>query len=438
MVTSRQVAVALALAFCLGMAAQAQNTGRTVRHHRAVESGGSSAELAKAEAAIEKKDYATAQPLLKQIVAADAGNYQAWFDLGFVYNALGDAEGSIAAYRKSVAAKPDVFESNLNLGLMLMKSHQPGAEEFLRAATRLKPTAHVEEGQARAWLSLAHLLEDTKPEEAIQAYRQAATLQPKDVEPHLSAAVLLEKRNMQPDAKKEYKQAVALQPDSADALTGLANLYMHGRRFPEAEEILRKLVALRPQDGAARMQLGRMLAAMGKNDEAIAELESAAKVIPDDFDLNHDLADLYLAAGKLDQAEAQYSALVAAKPNDAELHHSLGLVLLKQHQFPQAQEEFKQAVKLKPDFGAAYGDLAVAASENKEYQLTILALDMRAKLMPELPVSYFLRATSYDHLQDYKHASENYHRFLEVANGKYPDQEWQARHRLIAIEPKKK
>jgi hypothetical protein len=55
-----------------------------------------------------------------------------------------------------------------------------------------------------------------------------------------------------------------------------------------------------------------------------------------------------------------------------------------------------------------------------------------------MPVGYFLRATAYDHLRDYRKASENYHRFLEVANGQFPDQEWQAKHRLIAIEPKKK
>jgi hypothetical protein len=48
-----------------------------------------------------------------------------------------------------------------------------------------------------------------------------------------------------------------------------------------------------------------------------------------------------------------------------------------------------------------------------------------------------LRATAYDHLRDFKQAAANYHRFLDVANGQYPDQEWQARHRLIAIEPKK-
>jgi len=95
-------------------------------------------------------------------------------------------------------------------------------------------------------------------------------------------------------------------------------------------------------------------------------------------------------------------------------------------------------VHLKPDLGSAWGQLAIAANENKDYALAIQALDTRAKYLPEMPVAYFLRATAYDHLRDYRKASENYHHFLEVANGQFPDQEWQARHRLIAIEPKKK
>jgi len=37
-----------------------------------------------------------------------------------------------------------------------------------------------------------------------------------------------------------------------------------------------------------------------------------------------------------------------------------------------------------------------------------------------------------------KQAAANYHLFLQMAGGKYPDQEWQAQHRLIAIEPHKK
>jgi predicted Zn-dependent protease len=149
------------------------------------------------------------------------------------------------------------------------------------------------------------------------------------------------------------------------------------------------------------------------------------------------MADVYADAGKYSEAEQLYRSLLSAHADDAELHHKLGQALLKLKKFPAAEQEFLAAVKLKPDWGAAYGDLAVAANETQNYGMAIQALDMRAKFLPEIPVGYFLRATAYDHMRDYHQAAANYHLFLQVANGKYPDQEWQARHRLITIEPKK-
>jgi tetratricopeptide (TPR) repeat protein len=412
------------------------NSSRTIRHTRVVEQGSQPPELTQAEDAMQKRDYAAAEPLLRTVVDRDPSNYVAWFDLGFLENAVGKVDESIAAYRKSVEAKPDVFESNLNLGLQLAKTDQPDAEKFLRDATTLKPTSHVAEGQARAWLSLARVLEKTEPEEAIAAYRRASTLRPEDPEPHLAAGLLLEKENKFSDAETEYKQALALDPKS-DALTGLANIYMRGHRFVEAEEYLRKLVAAQPGNAAAHVQLGRVLAAEGENDAAVAELEAGVKLAPADASAQRDLADVYLAAGKNAQAEAAYRTILAGNANDAELHRSFGQALLREKKFSDAQQEFLAAVKLKPDLGEAYGDIAFAASENKNYPLVIKALDARAKLLPEVPTTYFLRASSYDHLRDYKQASANYHLFLNTANGKYPDQEWQAKHRLIAIEPKK-
>jgi tetratricopeptide (TPR) repeat protein len=408
----------------------------TVHHTRVVDEGSQSTELTRAEDYIQKQNYAAAEPLLRKVTAADSTNYVAWFDLGFTENALDKVDDSIAAYRKSVAAKPEVFESNLNLGLQLSKTAQPDAEQFLRAATQLKPTSHASEGLFRAWLSLAHLLEASKPEDALAAYGQASALQPRDAEPHLSAGLLLEKQEKFADAEREYKQALALDP-SSDALTGLANIYMRGHKFAEAEEYLRKVAAQRPDDAAAQVQLGRVLAAEGKNDEAIAELQTGAKLAPSDTSVQSDLAEVYVNAGKNDQAEAAYRALVAAHPDDATLHHKLGQALLREKKFPEAQQEFFAAVKIKPNFGEAYGDLAFAASENKDYPLTIKALDARTKFLKDVAITYFLRASAYDHLRDYKQAAVNFHLFLNTANGKYPDQEWQAKHRLITIEPKK-
>jgi tetratricopeptide (TPR) repeat protein len=440
MATNRQLRVwAWCGVMALSGALWAQtSSSKTVRHHKVpVEDTSQPPELTQAEAAIEKKDYATAEPLLKKVVTTQPQNYQAWFDLGFLYNALGNVDESIAAYRKSVSAKPDVFESNLNLGLMLVKNKQPGAEEFLSAATKLKPTSHVEQGRASAWLSLAHVLEEKDFDRAIDAYRQAATLLPKDPEPHLSAGLVLEKQNRFADAEQAYKQALALDPASTDAVVGLANIYMRGQRFGEAEEYLRKVVAQRPNDPVAHLQLGRVLAADKKFDDAAVEVQAGLKLAPDDPTAQRDLADIYASAGKHADAEPLFRSLLAKNANDPDLHYGLGQSLLKQRKFGDAQEEFLATVKLKPDWGQAYGDLAVAANENQNYPLAIKALDMRAKFLPEIPVGYFLRATAYDHMREYHEAAANYHLFLQVANGKYPDQEWQARHRLITIEPKK-
>jgi tetratricopeptide (TPR) repeat protein len=417
--------------------AAGQSTGTTVRHYKVPDSPTVAPELTQAENDIEKQNYAAAEPLLRTVVASDANNYQAWFDLGFVCNAIGKTQESIEAYKRSVAAKADVFESNLNLGLMLAKAGQPGAEEYLRAATVLKPTANGDEGHARAWLSLAHVLESSKPDEAITAYQNAANLQPRDIEPHLSAGQLLEKQNRFADAEQEYKKALTIDPNSTDALTGLANIAMRAQEFAEAEDVLHKLVSLHPDNAAAHLQLGRLMAAAGHDDDAVHELQTAMKLAPGDLAAQRDLADIYAADKKYDLAAAQYREILAGKPNDADLHHALGISLLKQNKYADALQEFLITVKLAPNDGPAYWDMAVAADGNKDYPLALRAVDARAQLLPETALSYFLRATAYDHLRAFKPASENYHKFLDAANGKYPDQEWQARHRLIAIEPKK-
>ena len=443
-------------AACVPSRAVAQ-THTTVRHYKEAISD-QPPEIAQAEAAIQKNDFAGAETLLKKALDNNPNNdpnhdqawlYQAWFDLGFVLNQLNHSDESIAAYRKSVAAKPDVFESNLNLGLMLARSNNPEAEQFLRAATTLKPTEHVEEGQARAWLALAHLLENKKPENAFQAYRKASELTPKDPEPHLSAGLLHERLKEFSDAEAEYKQAMTLDPhststQSTEAVIGLTNIYMKSGRLSDAEPLLRRLAAEHPDDASIHLQLGRVLAEQdkdkeGKKDDAIAEIKTALKLSPSDADAQRELADLYASTGKYDLAEAAYRTLATAQPNDPELHRSLGQALLRQKKFPDAQQEFLLALRLKRDSPDVYVDLAFAASENKNYELTVRALNGRALLNAEMPAAcFFLRASAYDHLRDYKNAAVDYHHFLDTDKGKNPDQEWQATHRLIAIEPKKR
>src|SRR5689334_2641167 len=72
-----------------GVSSSKKSHGKNVRHVRVEEEGSPPPELAQAEALIQKRDYAAAEPLLRTAVANDAANYVAWFDLGFVENGLG-------------------------------------------------------------------------------------------------------------------------------------------------------------------------------------------------------------------------------------------------------------------------------------------------------------------------------------------------------------
>src|SRR5215467_620389 len=315
-----QVGAVLACLACSAMAfcaiAGAQTTGKTIRHHRVEEQNPDAGKLTEAENDINKQDYASAEPLLKQIVGEHPGNYAAWYDLGFIYRVQGRHDDSIAAYRKSVEAKPDVLESNLNLGLALADAGQPEAEQYLRAATKAQPMSDATKAQERAWMALGNFLQATKPNDALDAFRQAESADPKNPEPHLVAGSILEKLHPS-EAEKEYQQALRIDPNSADAHAALANLYMRQRRFSEAEPMLRKLLAAHPNDAAAHFQLGRMLGIAGKKDDAIRALEAGLKLDPSDSKAQRDLADLYVDSAEYDEAEKAYGTLLASYPSDA-------------------------------------------------------------------------------------------------------------------------
>jgi tetratricopeptide (TPR) repeat protein len=426
------------LLLCLASASTtlAQESKPTVRHRR-VPVEDAAAAIARGEAAMDKKEYAAAEKEFKEAAQKEPKNYRAWFDLGFVYVATNRTTDAIVAYRNAVAADPTIFESNLNLGVLLSENKDPDAARYLRAATQLKPANKPEESFYRAWVTLGHVLETSEPKAAVAAFRKASEVKPRLPAPHLWAAEVAEKSNDLLTAEQEYKAAAEVDPKSADAAAGLANIYLQAKRLPEAESAIRNYLALAPQDPKAHLHLGRVLVAQGKKEQAQAEFEQALRASPNDPAVSREMALLYADNKEFAKAEPLFRSALQKDPRDAELHHRLATALIEQHKFPEAQNELLLAVNLKPDYGIAYGDLAFAASENKNYPLALKALDARARFLPDIPLTLFLRATSLDHLGARKEAAVSYHQFLAAAEGKFPEQEWQARHRLIAIEPKK-
>jgi Flp pilus assembly protein TadD len=274
------------------------------------------------------------------------------------------------------------------------------------------------------------------PVDVVKQLRADIAVDPSNPESHFRLGDALDKSGDLKGAESEYRESVKLQPNNPSALGALAYLYSTQKRFAEAETTLRSFIALQPQDAKAHVQLGSVLFSLDKKDEGDKELAAALGLASSDPGVLMQVAQLYSLNEMYSQAEPPFAALTRILPNNPESLYGHGVVLLQLKNFPAAQFKLQRAVSLRPDLKEAYGDLAVAASENKDYAVAIRALDARARFLPESAGTYFLRATSYDHLKQFPPAADNYKKFLATDSGKNPNQEWQAKHRLVAIEKK--
>jgi tetratricopeptide (TPR) repeat protein len=389
--------------------------------------------LKEAESLLQKQQYQQAEKKLQAIVLKQSANPQAWFDLGFAQSHQGKTTEAVVAYKKAAQLDPKWFEAQQNLGLALAKSGDlPAAAAALRTAVTLKPTVGGQQALSAAWLSLAQVTAESQPQESLAASQKAAELDPANADAQLGIARMAERAGNAAAAEQQYLKLAAA--GNNDSIESLISLYLKQKRFSDAETWLHKYLAANPQNTAAQLQLGKLQAAEGKTQEAITTLEPVYKTSPDPK-VARELAGLYLETKQYPAAADLLRPLIAQSPNDAQLYLDYGSALMHQLKYAEAQTVLLKAVQLKPDLVEAYSDLAYAAEQNKNYELTIRVLDARAKLQPETPATLFLRATAYDNLRMYKPAAANYKLFLAAAGGKFPDQEFQARHRLKAILP---
>ncbi len=394
--------------------------------------------LDEADSKLDAKDYAGARAVLLPYLSAHPSDARALYDMGYAQDAAGDAASAEASYRKAVAADPAQFESHAALGLLLAREGQTAeAIAQLQAAARLTPKPANPEAQAQANRALARLLEPTDPQGARTALVAALRESPETTEDTLLAAEIAGRLGDVDAAADAYGKALAESPahspEQAQASAGLAHLLIQAKRWSDAEPVVRKALQMNPSDPALQAELAEVLGAQGKRDEAVGVLEKLHAARPGDPAVSAMLADLYVQTGAAAKAVPLYAEAVAAHPHDPALSAAQGDALVRAGQFEAAIPVLKEATGLDPKNGDAWSSLAFAASQAHQPQLVLDALAMRSKVMPETPATYFLSATACDTLHQTKHAVELYRQFLQAAGAGFPDEVWQAKHRLVAL-----
>ena len=404
----------------------------------------SAQQIRDAESDLEQQNYPGAEIKLKALAAARPKDAHVLYDLGFAEERNHEEPEAAKAYAAAIAADPALAEAQVALGLLDARAgRSDAAHGELRTAANLASASP--ELRGRALRALATLDESSDPAAAQQELAAALKLTPEAPVDTLTAAEMAERAGDAPGAEAAYRRVLAEVPAEPNATAGLAHVLQQQNKLAEAEQVLAAALKGHPDDPRLLAQLANVDAAAGKPEQAVPLLEQARAADPAlaaDASITRLLARLKGLSGDNAGASKLYEGLLAAEPAtqvDPALLDALGGCYVRLERYADAEAALAKAVSLRAEFhddtawGDAAGHLAFASSKNGNPQETLRALAARATVLPNTPVTLFLEATAHDTLHQTRDAERAYRAFLAAAGGKYPDQEFQARHRLIAL-----
>jgi tetratricopeptide (TPR) repeat protein len=425
--------------FLFALAANAQLPAGTTDAAQAIAPDANSAVRTHADEALQKGDYREAIKLL--LVLTDRGpndrqDPQLLYNLAYAQDALDQVSNAESNYRRAIVADPNMLEARVALGLLLARAGRADeAHAELLAAVKL-PSGDAPL-KARTLRALARLDLKSDPDNAREELLAALKLTPETPDDTLMAAELADRAKDPAAAEKEYRRVLANTPNDPDATSALAGIVAK-TNSAEAVTLLTDALTANPGNPALSSQLAVLYANQGKFDQAIPLVEPLHAAHHGDLNIDLLLAHLYSQSGAFAQADPLYATILDARPS-ARLRDDRASNLIKLRRYAEAETLLKQAVA-KPDafptnedYGLAAAHLAFAASNNNDPQEVLRALALRATVLPQSPSSLFLAATAHDKLHEVKQAVDLYNQFLAAAKGKFPDEEFEARHRLVTL-----
>ncbi len=425
----------LALALLLPAALQAQDFDTST--HTA--SNPQNAARTAAQQALDARDFPKAIKLLTPLAEANPHDAQLLYDLASAQDAVDQTTSAETTYKQSIAADPTLLEPHLALGLLYARANKMDlAREQLQAATSAPGDPLL---KARAFRTLARIDQSTHPEAARDELLAALKLSPETPEDTVLTAELATGSGTEtPAAEASLRKLLATRPHGPEASAALARILLQQNRTADAETLLHSALEANPDDPVLTTQLATAFNAEGKPAEALPLVESLHKAHPEDPNITHLLASLEAQTSNYAAAEPLYAALAAQAPQDLNLAVARADTLIHLKRYAEAQQLLTPLIA-QPDrfptpaeLGETAARLAFAASENNDPQAALQALAVRATVLPSSPATLFLQAISEDKLHQIKQAQQAYREFLKAANGTLPDQEFEAKHRLIALE----
>lgn len=236
-------------------------------------------------------------------------------------------------------------EHHLYNGLIHQFQHHQIAQaiQCFQAAKAAAPDFYLPD------IYLGNALEDSEPEKAEAAYRQALAHNPSSC----FAAVILgrvhRKQEKHQEAVSDFTRATRIAPEFSRAWMELALTAQEGGDAPAALQHLQRSLKVNPYYSPSYTHLGILLLNQQRRDDAAKAFECALALHPESAADNFYLANVRMDDGDLESAERLYRQALTSQPQLAAAHVNLSRIFRNQGRSEEAEAAKEEALRIQPD-----------------------------------------------------------------------------------------
>lgn len=288
-----------------------------------------------------------AEPIYRQVLAAQPNHGDTLHLLGVLLHQRGESASAIVQLRKAVAAAPAAAAFHNSLGNVLRAAADPtGAAAAYRQAARLQPNVAV----FHQHLGMA-LRDAGDPVGAERALRQALRLDRASVGARIELTNLLVAFERWTEAVATIEPACRQMPDDPVAANAHGIALAGAGRPEQAVDAFGRAVAIRPDYATAWFNQANSLVVLERFEEAVTASAAALRLAPDDTDILAGHLRLLLRTKDfvaLEGTARHLLGLERAAPSLVALQH-LGQALAGQDRAAEALHVFRLAAETTND-----------------------------------------------------------------------------------------
>lgn len=294
-------------------------------------------------------------------------------------------------------------EQRVERAQQLAESRQwPEALAELDAALAINPTNG-------AWMAHRGYVLDQleRYDDAIDAYRASAELEPGDADVLLALGVDLARMGRGEEAIVALNEASRLSPELEPAYCYRILAYADMGEHDRAEEMFYLAQQIREDCPHCFFHMGSSLAARGMYERAIYCWGRTLDIDPTYPGVKHAIAEAHREQGNTDRAREYYLAEIRQDPGNVELLFDLA-ELEHEAGFPaKAAAKLRQIIELEPEYGQAHFTLGEMLLEVNEPREALEALRTAADLDPEIPRLHLRLGQALMQLSEYRDAQRH-------------------------------